>query len=221
MTPSERRQPEEWLVIRQPNAPTQTVALVEELTIGRNVGAAVIDGHLTVNGDPSVSRLHAILLRKAPGWCVQAPQVTNGLFVNGARLADGAVHLLADGDELQLGERTVVTFGSSRPAAPDRSRTQTTASAPDLTAAERRVLVCLCLPLIEGDAFTPPAHVATMAAQLYVTESAIKQHLGRIFDKFSIPEGRDRRVLLANDALQRGVVRRADLEAFRATNQQK
>ena len=210
-------QDEVWLVVRQANTPSTTVALVDELTIGRDVGAASIEGHLTVAGDPSVSRLHAILLNKGPGWCVQAPQVTNGLFLNGARMADGAVQLLSDGDEMRLGERTVVTFRSLRPSAPDRSRTRAAAVAPELTAAERRVLVCLCLPLIDGDAFTPPADVAAMAAQLFVTESAIKQHLGRIFDKFAIPDGRNRRVLLANDALQRGVVRRADLEAFRAT----
>lgn len=210
-----------WLVVRQPDRPIRTVTLVDELTIGRDVGAPSVVGHLVVAGDPSVSRLHAILLRKVPGWCVQAPQVPNGLFVNGVRLADGAVQLLADGDELQLGARTVVTFHSSQPSAPDRSRTQTTAAGPHLTGAERKVLVCLCLPLMEGDAFTPPANVASMAAQLFVTESAIKQHLGRIFNKFAIPEGRDRRVLLANDALQRGVVRRADLEAFRTSNPKK
>lgn len=205
-----------WLVLYQSGRAPQTVDLEGELTIGRHTGQPDVSGHLAIHDDPTVSRLHAVLTRRAPGWCAQAANSTNGLFVNGARLAAGAVHLLSPGDELRMGERTTLVFHSLHRAAGDRSHTQTARGIPELTPAERRVLVCLCSPVLDGDAFTPPATVPTMAAQLCVTDSAVKQQLGRLYLKFGIDEGGDRRVRLANDALTRGAVRRADLEAFRA-----
>lgn len=205
-----------WLVLSQGNRPATTIPLVSELSIGRDVGAPPADGHLTIAGDPSVSRLHAILTRRAVGWCVQAPQVTNGLFVNGVRLADGAFLALENGDEIRVGEQTALVFRSLETTVPDRSHTRAARAAPDLTSAERRVMLALCLPLLDGDGFTPPASVAAIANQLFVTDSAVKQHLGRLYLKFDVPDGTDRRVRLANDALTRGVIRRADLEAFRS-----
>ena len=204
-----------WLVVRQGSTPAVTVGLLDELTVGREVGLPEVEGHLALSGDPSISRLHAILIWKAIGWCLQAPQATNGLFVNGTRLADGAVHLLTTGDEIRIGQHTTLAFHALDPTAPDRSRTQTALPPPELTSAERRVLLCLCLPLMEGDAFTPPANVSVVAQLLFVTESAVKQHLGRLYQKFGTDDGKNRRVRLANEALQRGVIRRSDLEAFR------
>ena len=205
-----------WLELRQGTNPTRTIALEGELTIGRDLSAPEVDGHLAVDGDASISRLHAIFMRKPPGWCIQAPGSTNGLFVNGSRLADGAVHLLARNDEIRIGQRTVLVFHTLDATTPDRSSTQAARPIPDLTNAERKILLCLCLPLVEGDArFTPPASVSTIAAQLFVTQSAVKQHLGRLYLKFETPHCTDRRVELANDAIDRGVIRRADLEAFR------
>ncbi|MGB8858664.1 MAG: FHA domain-containing protein [Ilumatobacteraceae bacterium] len=204
-----------WLVLYQTGSAPQTVALEGELTIGRHTGEPDVVGHLAVHDDPAVSRLHAVLTRRAPGWCAQAANSTNGLFVNGVRLAAGAVHLLASGDELRMGERTTLVFHALTSSARDRSHTRTARGIPDLTPAERRVLLCLCSPVLDGDAFTPPATVPMIAGQLCVTDSAVKQQLGRLYLKFGIDEGGDRRVRLANDALTRGAVRRADLEAFR------
>ncbi len=79
------------------------------------------------------------------------------------------------------------------------------------------MLLCLCSPVLDGDAFTPPATVDAIAGQLFVTESAVKQQLGRLYLKFGVHEGAERRVRLANEALLCGAVRRADLQAFRAT----
>ena len=77
------------------------------------------------------------------------------------------------------------------------------------------MLVALCAPVLDGDAFTAPASVATIAEELYVTESAVKQQLGRLYQKFDVDEGPDRRVRLANGALLRGAVGAADLRAHR------
>jgi hypothetical protein len=153
---------------------------------------------------------------RAPGWCVQAADSTNGVFVNGTRLLPGALHLLSAGDEVWLGERTWMTFHTLVGGPDGRTETIRARPAPELTPGERRVLLSLCTPVLDGDAFTPPATVATMAAELVVSESAVKQQLGRLYLKFSIDEGDDRRVRLANEALSCGAIRPADLREHRA-----
>jgi hypothetical protein len=154
---------------------------------------------------------------KPTGWCVQATSAQNGLFLNGSRLAPGSVHLLTSGDELRHGERTRLVFHTLGGAVDDRSHTQTARSRPELTPGERRVLLSLCAPVLDGDAFTPPASVPVIAAELSVTESAVKQQLGRLYLKFDVAEGTDRRVRLANEALMCGAVGLSDLQAFRET----
>lgn len=209
--------PRSWFVALQPDQPPQTITLASELTVGRDVGLPVVDGHLALQGDPTVSRLHAVLIPKPTGWCVQATNAPNGLFVNGTRLAPGAVHLLGPEDEIRLGERTTLVFHTLRAATDDRSSTQTARSIPELTPGERRVLLSLCSPVLGGDTFTPPATVHAIAAELVVTESAVKQQLGRLYAKFEVDEGSDRRLRLANEALGCGAVRVADLQSLRET----
>ena len=48
-----------------------------------------------------------------------------------------------------------------------------------------------------------------------MTESAVKQQLGRLYLKFDVGDGPDRRVRLANEALTCGAVRLADLQSLR------
>lgn len=210
--------PRAWLVVRQPGHSPMTVELDGELTVGRDVGQAPVAGHLATRGDGGVSRLHAVLEPRPAGWCVQATSAINGLFVNGTRLAPGAVHLLAAGDELRLGERTSLTFQSLAASTDDRSLTEVARPRPELTAGERRVLLALCAPVLDGDAFTPPAAVSTIAEVLSVSESAVKQQLGRLYLKFDVDDGPDRRVRLANEALLCGAVRLADLQAIRESS---
>ena len=64
------------------------------------------------------------------------------------------------------------------------------------------MLIELCRPVMSGQAFTPPSSVRVIAEALVVTESAVKQQLDRLYDKFGIYDaaGGSRRVL----ARQRG-----------------
>jgi DNA-binding NarL/FixJ family response regulator len=78
------------------------------------------------------------------------------------------------------------------------------------------VLVALCRPLLDGDAFTEPATIKAIAAELVVTEAAVKQHIARLYEKFGVEEsGERRRVRLANAALARGAVKVGDLKRDR------
>lgn len=183
-------------------------ALIElgegRLSVGKSSGA-----DLLIN-DPAVSRFHAAIERVGAVWCIRDLGSTNGTLVNGRRIL--GERALRDGDEIVLGRTRLVYRDRATWQEPSTDRL---AQAPPLTPRERDVLVELCRPVLSGNAFTPPASVREIADALVVTEAAVKQHLGHLFDKFDIhEEGREsRRVRLANDALQSGAVTLADLHA--------
>ena len=89
-----------------------------------------------------------------------------------------------------------------------------TAALPELTRRERDVLVALCRPALDGEIFTGPATVREIAAELVVTDAAVKQHLLHLYDKFEIPaDGPNRRTALAREAIRRNVIDLTDLRA--------
>ena len=65
---------------------------------------------------------------------------------------------------------------------------------------------------LDEDLFTEPATLKEVAAELVVSEAAVKQHLANLYTKFDIGVDRThRRTRLANEAIQRGAVTIADL----------
>ena len=60
---------------------------------------------------------------------------------------------------------------------------------PELTRRERDVLAALCRPLASDRPVAIPASIREIAAELVVTEAAVKQHLLNLCDKFEIAEG--------------------------------
>jgi DNA-binding NarL/FixJ family response regulator len=124
--------------------------------------------------------------------------------VNGGRIVgERALH---SGDEIVLGRLRMLFHAPAR-----GQETAAIAKAPPLTPRERDVLLALCRPLLTGDAFTEPASIRAIAAELVVSEAAVKQHLTRLYGKFEVGEGERRRVQLANAAVARGAVRLGDL----------
>ncbi|HEU0132427.1 MAG TPA: FHA domain-containing protein [Mycobacteriales bacterium] len=173
-------------------------------TVGRGPG---VDISLD---DPTVSRLHAELVRRGPHVYISDLGLsTNGTRVNGRPVGR---RTLRDGD--------VVSFGTARArvggveelddgvavAASDTMELRRI-SAPDLTRRELEVLTALCRPALRQDAFVAPASAREIAEELVVTEAAVKQHLLRLYQKFRIPEGTNRRAKLANEVIAAGVVR--------------
>jgi hypothetical protein len=174
----------------------------DRLTIGRSE-----DNGLALPQEPLVSRLHAVLERFGPGWCVRDLGSRNGTWVNGERIV--GERALRSGDEIRLGSARLRFRADSRTQS---GPTETGAPPPELTRRERDVLKALCRPLVSGGMFTEPASIRQMAAELVVTEAAIKQHLARLYDKFDVGAGEERRRLaLANEALLRGAVSLAEL----------
>lgn len=152
-----------------------------------------------------VSRVHAALERFGDTWCVRDLGSRNGTFVNGERII--GEHALHSGDEVVLGRLRLVFHGPAR-----GTETAAIAQPPPLTQRERDVLVALCRPLLTGDAFTEPASTRAIAAELVVSEAAVKQHLSRLYVKFDVEHDERRRVQLANAAVSTGAVRVSDLQ---------
>ena len=178
----------------------EVFALSEAVTtVGRGDGVDI------ALNDPSVSRLHAEIVRRGPHFYVS----DLGLSVNGTRVNGRPVgkRVLVEGDVLSFGTIRTRVSGLATSAENDDTMELRRISAPDLTRRELEVLTSLCRPALQQDAFVAPATAHDIAAELVVTEAAVKQHLLRLYQKFRIAEGVNRRARLANEVISAGVVR--------------
>ncbi len=169
----------------------------EVTTVGRGEG---VDISLD---DRTVSRLHAELVRRGPHVYV----ADLGLSVNGTRVNGRPVgqRLLTEGDVLAFGAARARVGGVAE--VEDDTVELRRSGAPELTRREIEVLSSLCRPALRHDAFVAPATAKDIADELVVTEAAVKQHLLRLYQKFRIDEGVNRRARLANEVISSGVVR--------------
>jgi hypothetical protein len=154
--------------------------------------------------DPSVSKLHAEIVCRGPYVYVADLGLSrNGTRVNGR---PAARRVLDDGDVLSFGAARCRVGGLAHEeiAAEVELRRQ---AAPELTRREIDVLTSLCRPALSDEAFVAPATAREIAADLVVTEAAVKQHLLRLYQKFRIQEGTNRRTRLANEVVALGLVR--------------
>jgi hypothetical protein len=177
------------------------------VTIGRGEACDV-----PLARDPEVSRLHAQLERLGDTWVVVDDGLSrNGTFLNGERVAGR--ERLANGDVLRCGESLVtfrdpagVSYDSTLPAAGDPTT--------QLTESQRRVLVALCRPLRQGDAYAMPAGNKEIADELVLTVGAVKGHLRTLFEKFGVenlPQNR-KRLRLVERAVETGTISLKDLD---------
>ncbi len=171
----------------------------EITTVGRGEG---VDIRLS---DPSVSRLHAEIVVR--GLHVYVSDL--GLSVNGTRVNGRPVgrRVLIDGDVLSFGMARTRVGGLAALHDAEPTVELRRISTPDLTRREVEVLTSLCRPALQQDAFVAPATAREIADELVVTEAAVKQHLLRLYQKFRIAEGVNRRARLANEIVSAGVVR--------------
>jgi pSer/pThr/pTyr-binding forkhead associated (FHA) protein len=176
-----------------------------------SIGKGTENG-IALGGDPTVSRLHAVLERFEAGWCVSDLGSSNGTYLNGERI--WAAQRLRNGDEVRVG-RTRLVFCDADDFG--RTATETDEGAPRLTPRERDVLVVLCRPLLARDQFTEPSSIKEIAAELVVSDAAVKQHLANLYEKFGVAATDHRRTRLANEAIRRGAVTLADLRGEPAT----
>jgi len=178
-----------------------------ELVDPRYVVGTADDMDIVVTGDGTVSAVHAAIEQIGQRWFVHDLDSRNGTYVNKERLL--GERALRDGDEIVMGKSRLVFFAQTARKDPT---TDTLAPPPDLTPRQMEILVELCRPRLQGNAFTQPASVRDIAGALFTTAANVKQHLEKLYEKFDIPSySENRRVALANEAVQRGAVTMSDL----------
>jgi hypothetical protein len=154
--------------------------------------------------------VHAELVSIGGEWTLVDDGISrNGTFVNGERVV-GRRRLQRE-DRIRAGLTLLAYHGASRS---DETRT-ITANAfaeSELSAAQRRVLVCLCRPYLAGSRAAAPATNQQIARDLYVSVETVKAHLKSMFGKFGLNElpQNAKRAGLAEHALRHGLVTRND-----------
>jgi pSer/pThr/pTyr-binding forkhead associated (FHA) protein len=198
-----------FLVYRKPDGGQviATLSAGQTTTIGRDP-----ECEISLAWDEGVSRLHAELTTIGTEWVIVDDGLSrNGTFANGERVAGR--RRLVDGDQVEIGA-TMLIFRE-----PQRRRAQSTAVMggrriqPDLSPAQRRVLVALCRPYGEGSHYATPATNQQIAEELHLSVSAVKTHLRALFQRFAIGDlqHNEKRVALAHAALDSGAVLPAEL----------
>jgi pSer/pThr/pTyr-binding forkhead associated (FHA) protein len=160
--------------------------------------------------DTTVSRTHARLDRTGDVWMIEDLGATNGTLWKGRRLV--AAQRLSHGDDIVLGRTKLVFLDKASDRKPS---THPLDEIPPLTKAERSVLVELCRPMFSGGGpFIQPATVRQIADRRGVGRTAVEAVLLNLYEKFRIyahPDDEvDRRIRLANEVVQRGVVGPSD-----------
>jgi hypothetical protein len=166
---------------------------------------------LSIPWDGEVSGLHAEIQCLGGEWTIVDDGLsTNGTFVNERRISGR--QRLRDRDRIRLG-RTVFAYRSAQ--GPQLAETVAGADRPalQLTDTQRRVLIALCRPFRNGDAYAVTATNQQIAAELFLSVDAVKMNLRGLFGKFELGDlpQNQKRARLAECALQFGVISRRDL----------
>lgn len=178
----------------------------QRLTIGRQEASDI-----PLPWDGAVSRVHARLERIGEEWTlVDDGSSRNGTFVNAVRIRGR--RRLCDGDVIRIGF-TTFAYVVPKEREPSSSTIAVSSSLlPSLTAAQRRVLVALCRPLVQGR-FHSASSNQQIAEQLFLGVETVKTHMQALFEAFGIrglPQNQ-KRAELARRALQGGVVTEDEL----------
>jgi len=178
-----------------------------ELWVGRGTSADV-----RLGWDEEVSALHAqIEVVRDECTLVDDGLSRNGSFVNEERV-HGRRHL-RDGDALRFGQTTVVYRRPGEDAPEATVAAGQVPGAATVSPAQRKVLLALCRPYKDGDSFATPATNQQIGEELHLSVDAIKTHMRALFEKLEvgdIPQNQ-KRVALAERALQSGIVNRREL----------
>ena len=177
------------------------------LTVGRSAEADV-----TLDWDDRVSAVHAELHRAAGQWTVADDGLSkNGTFLNGTRL--NGRQRLRDGDRLLIGRAVLLYRVGSVATLAGTVVSDDSPTVEQLSATQRRVLIALCRPYRDGDQYATPPTNQQIGQEVCLGVDAVKTHLRALFAKFGLDNvaQNEKRVRLAECALEWGLVRRSEL----------
>ncbi|MFQ5877850.1 MAG: SpoIIE family protein phosphatase [Acidobacteriota bacterium] len=169
--------------------------------------------------DPSVSRLHARILRRSEGYYVVDASSKHGTYVNGHRRTEP--RLLHPGDRIVIGRTTLIFNGVSTGSVQFSDRPLAGGPGTTIISGEaRRSSSAHAAPRIEGpatDEFSTPValDILTKANEELVFHRPLPQILERIMDLAhrAVPYERGLLMLLENGQLVQQVVRMPEDEA--------
>jgi pSer/pThr/pTyr-binding forkhead associated (FHA) protein len=201
-----------FLVYRGPDDEQRIVALDEapggRLRVGRDPMC-----ELRLDHDDRVSRLHAELENVGAVWALADHGLSrNGSYVNEQRVSGQRV--LRDGDVVRFGS-THLLFRSPAEREAARTRTATGGEPPALTDTQRRILVALCRPYADGNAFATPASNQEVANEVSLSVDRVKAHLGALYELAGVADlpQNQKRTRLVEVALRTGLVTARELAA--------
>jgi pSer/pThr/pTyr-binding forkhead associated (FHA) protein len=200
------REGQPFLFLRDGSGALQTVALgADRVLLGRSP-----QSDIEVSWDPRVSAVHASLERRGARWVIDDDGLSrNGTFIAGERVR--GQRTLHDGDVIQVGD---TLLGFRDPASDQVLATVTMVSLapPEVSPAQRRILLALCRPLADTSRSTPATN-EEIARELTLTVAAVKSHLRVLFDRFELDQlpQNEKRARLAERAIATGVVRFSEL----------
>jgi len=179
----------------------------ERLTLGRNP-----DNDLPLPFDGRVSGVHAVLQLLGGAWAVEDDGLSrNGTYVNGIRVAGRT--RLRDRDWLRAGD-TILVFRNPADAAEPGTIAATEHAPPEVTPAQKRVLIALCGPQVRERRATPASN-QEIADECVLSIDGVKSHLKELYNRFGmddVPQN-DKRSELARRALETGVVTEREVAA--------
>lgn len=180
----------------------------EGIWIGRSAA-----NDIPLESDGLASRTHAELVRAGGDWAVADDGLSrNGTFVGADRVVGR--RRLQDGDVVSVGESTLAFRAPREGVAATTLAGDRLPARPDVTPAQRRVLVALCRPLLQEPPETMPASNKDIAAELFLSEEAVRSHLKALFERARVGDLAQgtKRIRLAEIALATGLVARHDMQ---------
>ena len=214
-TPSELKQRleaeqagEPFLVLRDANGTQVLVPLAgrTRVTIGRRPEADV-----PLPWDGKVSRLHAELELVGGEWVVVDDGLsTNGTWLGDRRLAGRA--RLRHGDMVRCGN-TVIAYVAPTDGGTGTAMSDELSEVVRISPAQKRVLVALCRPALEGRGLAVPPTNQQLAEELFLSIDSVKTHMRALIDAFDLddlPQGQKRSSLIER-AIRLGIVGERDI----------